>query len=477
MHEDLATQRSLARRWLGLAVGSLVLAGLFALLLVVARMPPFSDAITDALFFRRCLVVHVVLALCVWFYAFAGALYALLPARGGAGPLARLGPYIGLAGVTVLMLAAGAPGAEPVLANYVPMIDHPLFAGGLALFGVGVACTLLDGRLLPSRELAAGVFPVPSAARPLLRATALAFVLALLTFGAAAGVTPRYLEPQPYYELVAWGGGHVLQFASVAAMLAVWLILVDRAVNPTGAAIRPVMSRRLATGLAAVLVLPLLAAPILAGQGTVTGLYRLVFTRLMELGIFPVVLVVLFLCLRTLRRARREGAWPARGWRDPALCGFAASATLAVIGFVLGALIHGSNTLVPAHYHAAIGAVTVAFMAVTWPLLDALGIPLPGGRLRRAIAWQPLAFGAGQTVFALGFALAGAHGMGRKLYGQEQTARTVAETVGLSVMGLGGLIAIAAGLLFIGIVAAAWARGALRRPIHHTVPTTRGGTP
>ena len=40
--------------------------------------------------------------------------------------------------------------------------------------------------------------------------------------------TPRELDAKAYYELVFWGGGHVLQVANVAAMLAVWLEKLER---------------------------------------------------------------------------------------------------------------------------------------------------------------------------------------------------------------------------------------------------------
>ena len=57
------------RRWCALAVGSLVVAGLLSLAVVVGRLPILSRIIDDPLFFKRCLVVHVELALVVWFYA------------------------------------------------------------------------------------------------------------------------------------------------------------------------------------------------------------------------------------------------------------------------------------------------------------------------------------------------------------------------------------------------------------------------
>ena len=68
---DQSPEATSARRWVLLAVGSLLMSGVLALLLVVARVPIFSSWVTDPAFFRRCLVVHVDLSLLVWVYAFA----------------------------------------------------------------------------------------------------------------------------------------------------------------------------------------------------------------------------------------------------------------------------------------------------------------------------------------------------------------------------------------------------------------------
>ena len=59
-----------ARNWLALALGVLVFAGLFSLVVVIGRMPPFDRLVTDPLFFKRGLVAHVNLALVAWFYSF-----------------------------------------------------------------------------------------------------------------------------------------------------------------------------------------------------------------------------------------------------------------------------------------------------------------------------------------------------------------------------------------------------------------------
>jgi hypothetical protein len=436
-------RRALAR-WLAIAVGSLILAGAFSLLVVIARMPPFDRLVTDPGFFKRCLVVHVDLALVVWFFAFLAALYQLVPSQRRTNPISRGASRLAIAGVALLVAGAGVPDAMPVLSNYIPMIDDRVFALGLALLAAALTIAFLGGALLPSQESTtrAPIIAIPDGARVALRGAAIAFLLAIMTFWAATAITSRALPATSRAEAIAWGGGHVLQFASVLGMLAVWQILVARA---TGA---PPVGRKLAAALVGVLVLPLFAAPLLAAMGE-----RVPFTRLMQLGIFPVVLVFLWRTARTLERKHLA---------HPAATGFLASAALTIVGFVIGAIIHGSNTTVPGHYHASIGAVTVAYMTITFILLEAIGAPIPTPRLARLARWQPAIFGAGQLVFALGFTLAGEHGMARKSYGAEQHLRTPVETAGLVIMGSGGIVAIAGGLTFLWIVVRAWRARARR---------------
>lgn len=460
--------RRSAARWLGIAVGSLMFAGLFAVLIVIARTPVFDQLVGDPGFFKRCLVIHVDLALVAWFYAFLGALFFLIPTPPRPAKLARLGPSVAGFGLVMVMLGATATGAEPILSNYVPVIDDPLFVGGLLVFMAGLVLTLAQPRLLPGNEVESGFFPLPDAARPGLRAAAVAVLLAVVTFAASWQTTPTFLAKQAYYEAVIWGGGHVLQVASVAAMLAIWIVLVDAAAG------RSPLSRQTAGVLFGLLVLPFFAGPVLALGGTTQGVYRGGFTTLMQFGIFPVVLVVLFACVRTLVRARRERPL----LRDPRVLAFAASVALTLVGFVVGAMINGSNTLIPAHYHAAIGAVTVAFMSMTFLLFEPLGLRLTSARQRRIATWQPLVFGVGQLVFVLGFGFAGANGAGRKSFGAEQHIRTTAESLGLGVMSLGGLIAVVGGLVFLYLVTVAWRNRTAPRPAPIVAPApTRSISP
>lgn len=448
-----APEQAAARRWVLLGVGSLLLAGLLSALLVVARAPVFSGLVSDPAFFRRCLVVHVDLSLLVWIFAMATALSFLLPKPGASSIASRASVLVATAGVALLLLAAGARGAQPVLANYVPVIDHWSFDAGLVVFGLGVLLGVLDRRVLPNEPAPGSILPVPGAAVPGLRAMIVVLLLAALTFAASWSRAPRGLEPATLYELGNWGGGHVLQLASTTAMLTTWLVLLGGVLG------RPPVSRRLSSLLFGLLVLPWTVAPLLAAQGLQNVAGREGFTWLMRWGIFPAASVFLVLSLRAVAAALRDGSIGRASLRDPRLVGFLASAGLTVLGWILGASIRGSTTTIPAHYHASIGGVTVAFMAACYPLLDATGVPTRATRFaERWVPRQPALFAIGQAVFAVGFGLAGAHGMGRKLYGAEQQARSLAQKVGLGVMGFGGLLAIAGGLLFLGVVVPAWWR-------------------
>ncbi len=44
-------------------------------------MPPFDRLVSDPLFFKRGLVIHVNLALVAWFYSFIAALLFLVPGK------------------------------------------------------------------------------------------------------------------------------------------------------------------------------------------------------------------------------------------------------------------------------------------------------------------------------------------------------------------------------------------------------------
>lgn len=441
-----------ARRWFALAIGSLVIAGLLSLAVVVGRLPVLSRIIDDPLFFKRCLVVHVDLALVVWFYAFLAAMLALRsPVSGNR---IQTAAFIGaVAGVFAMLAGALVKGAQPVLANYVPVIDHPLFAAGLAAFFVGALFFYVSQLAAPSDTLRATLPPDVSIG---LQAAAVTVVIAAATWVSARAGLPEGLDVYTRAEFLAWGPGHVLQAANACAMLAVWLWLIERT---TG---KPVLRASAARLIFGALVLPQAIMPLLTVRGTMDSLYHTGATQLMRWAIFPAIVTVLVIGVRHLVRHRRNQPPRSHAART-AFTGFIASAGLAVFGMILGACIRGSTTLVPAHYHASLGAVTVAFMTAAYLVSEIVArTPSPGARrerLWRSAKWQLALFGVGQTVFVLGFAIGGAYGLGRKTYAAEQHVRSAGELTGLVVMGVGGLVAVAGGLWFLFLILREMRRG------------------
>jgi heme/copper-type cytochrome/quinol oxidase subunit 1 len=137
------------------------------------------------------------------------------------------------------------------------------------------------------------------------------------------------------------------------------------------------------------------------------------------------------------------------------------SLVLFAAGGVIGFLITGANVTVPAHYHGSIVAVTLAYMGTTYHLLPRLGFRQPRGRMVRL---QPVIYGSGQLLHVLGLAWSGGYGVQRKTAGAAQGLDRLPEIAGMGLMGLGGLIAIVGGLLFLVICfKAIWPTGSAEK--------------
>jgi heme/copper-type cytochrome/quinol oxidase subunit 1 len=116
---------------------------------------------------------------------------------------------------------------------------------------------------------------------------------------------------------------------------------------------------------------------------------------------------------------------------------------------------------IPAHYHGCIVGVTLALMGVVYLLLPRLGFGAPDVKLATL---QPYLYGGGQLLHVTGLLWSGGYGVQRKVAGGEQVLRSAGEIAGMGVMGLGGLIAVAGGLLFVVVVLRAmW--GGRRSPV------------
>ncbi len=444
------SRRLLALGWLWLCVLALLGAGVFSLLLVLSRTPYVSEFIPWIDFFHSALVVHVDLSVLVWSLSFGGILWSLNQRPGNAW-LAWTALALACLGSIIIIVSPFVRDAQPLMSNYVPVLQHPLFFAGLFTFALGFTLLVVN-----SMVFMAPVGPMMSGSGALrfgLNAAAVSAAVALICFVWSYIQMPDYLMGQSFFELLFWGGGHVLQFTYTLLMLVCWLWL-SRAAGLQLPITPRVVLVILFVGLACVFISPLiyLAFPI-------TSLEHVeLFTWLMRWGgslaTLPLALAVIMGLLRYGGTTEKEALA-----RSALQC----SLFLFGIGGMIGFLISGSNVTIPAHYHGSIVGVTLALMGVCYLLLPQLGYPL---RSMKMAIWQPIIYSAGQLMHVGGLVWSGGYGVQRKVAGAEQALDSIERVLGMGLMGFGGLVSSIGGLLFLIVVLRALVRPG--QAVHNT---------
>ncbi len=433
----MQNNKSISRWWLLLGCWSVAIAGLFSLVLVIARTPQLASMPLFTKLFHEALVVHVDLSVLVWFLAIACMLWSFV---------SRSRPIIpGLEGAALISCALGTalitlspldPGGEAMMSNYIPVIYSPLFFLGLALLFCGTALMLLH---LFSTKQNSNTFEKPLQFG--IYGAGIVTLVALFAFFWSYMQMPPEIDGTQYYELSFWGGGHVLQFTHTQMLIICWW-LVMKAISP---GFSP--DHKLAYSLFIIAPAVALLTPFAYVLHDVTSQgHRLFFTHMMIAvgGIAPLVFMVLMLPPLWNARGERKGSKRAL-WSTLFM-----SAVLFIYGGVLGLMIQGQNVVIPAHYHGSIVGITLAFMGAAYLFLPQFGYrDVSGWKLAY---WQPIVYGAGQIMHISGLAWSGGYGVLRKTPGVV-TEIAPSVKIALGFMGLGGLLAIIGGLMFV-IVAA-----------------------
>ena len=318
------------------------------------------------------------------------------------------------------------------------MLESPLFLSGLVVFGLGA--TLLVLRSLLTTPRIGQQLDGQGALGFGLNAGGVATAVALLCFAWSWIVLPTSLHGKAYYEILFWGGGHALQFTWTLLMLVAWLWLA----NACGA--RIVLSPRITVLLLLLALAGVFVTPVAYLAHDVTSVeHRNLLTWAMRLGGGPAIVPVALAAVLGVLTVRLSNDAALRPLRAALL----SSVLLFAAGGVIGVFIHGSNVRIPAHYHGSIVGVTLALMGAVYRILPALGYQAPQGRMATL---QPWLYGMGQLMHIIGLVWSGGYGVQRKVAGTDQVLRSTAEVAGMGLMGLGGLIAIIGGLLFVVVV-------------------------
>lgn len=426
------TNRRTIIAWLLLGLIALVAAGVFSILLVLARTPVVQELVPLLDFFRIALVVHVTLSVLIWLLAMSAVNWSLITTPDK--PVwDRLSFLLAALGTTIIIVCPFLGAGDPLMNNYVPVLRHPLFYVGLSLFTAGIFCHLVRA-----------ITCWPSVKQSLSGTDALRIGIALstgLTGIALLAVVaswlnlPNSMDGQIYFEFLFWGGGHIIQFSYTLLMMIAWVVLAS------ASACRFELTPRLTLVFLIFLALPVITVPFLyIAHDVTTAGHRLAFTELMKYGGLSCLPIGLAVAASLWRAPRPTGE--ARYLRATLV----SSLTLFGVGGILGFMIAGLDIVIPAHYHGATVGVTIAFMGLTYYLLPRLGF---GAIPVRMATWQPWLYGGGQLLHVAGLAWSGGYGVQRKTAGAAQGLDGIGQVAGMGLMGLGGLISVIGGLLFL----------------------------
>lgn len=424
--------RRLALAWLIVIGSALVISGLFAVLLLIARLPKLEILFTIPNFINTTPIIYFNQTTIIWFLASCGLLWSLYESQ------ITFGHRVALVFTTLGSITLGLTPligfSEPILNYYLPILRHPLFWGGIFIFSLGIFLQVL----LTLRQINLRIFlnhPAQIAAITIALTVFAAFLTLIWT-----GFHLTGWEGQTYFEFLFWGSGHIMQFAYTQLMITAWLGIA------TGLKITLRISEVVLKWLIIIGILPLLFIPVHYLRYAVASpeLHH-AFVMLMRHGggiaAIPIGLIIFY----ELIQQRGELS----NYQRPLLAALSASLILFIIGGLLGGMITMISSLVPVHYHAFTAGVRVALMGLIYHLLPILGFMPPASRLA---AIQPWLYAGGELLHIIGFTIAANLGIQSQNLLIAPVANEISAKIVVGIMEFGDLLAAIGIIVFIVVI-------------------------
>ncbi len=422
------------KNWLFLGIISLAVSGLYAILLVSARSPKVQELIPWTDLFKTALTIHVNLSVLVWLISFACVIFSITT-KDRYKTIDRIAFILSAIGTLIFTISPFFKSGEALLNNYIPILNNDIFLSGIFLFLLGfsiktvqiLAILLSNIRLLSINSKSIDLTTYTSAIIAFI--SIICFLLSYIQLS-AEGVS-SLLDIDHYYELLFWGGGHILQFLYVQIMILCWLLLAkncDLKVRLSDKIINILLLLNL------IIVLP---SPLIYVFYDITDFeYEDLFTQQMRYAGGITAIITGTLLLKSFFTKERNPLVNSLKW----------SIFLFASGGIIAMMISGVNTIIPAHYHGSIVGITLAFMGMTYVILPKLGYGEIKGKMANI---QPMLYGGGQFLHIVGFALSGGYGALRK---NPVAMESLEGKLSMGLMGAGGGISVIGGLIFIIIV-------------------------
>ncbi len=459
------------------ALATLAVGGLFALLIALTRWP--SIHLLPLEYYYRFLTLHGLDALLAWIIFFEIALVyftsaVLLGTKTYIKWLGWLGFALMLIGGGVINVIVLLGKADVMFTSYVPLKADPVYYLGVILFAVGaligfiqffinVALSRRDGGF--KRSLPLGAFGLMAAS-----------VIGVLTLAHGAGIfIPTFLwsaniiptvDPEAY-RLVFWGLGHSSQQINVCAMVAVWYMTSWFTVGG-----KPVNEKLSRTAFVLYILFinlasehHLLVDPVLSSWHKVVNTSYMMHLAVLASMIHAFAIPASFeVALRGKGYTKGLFEWLKKApWGDPAfssitisilLFGFLGGITGVIFGTEQFSIIRHNTWAITGHFHGTVVAgTTIAFMGFTYLLIPYI--------FNRQLVWkgfaqiQPYLYGVGVAMLSIGMMSAGSFGVPRRHYDITFSGAPFSFTFDpaidmfMSMTGVGALLAVAGGVLYI----------------------------
>lgn len=390
----IANTRNLDR-WLALALFALLSANLLAVLLVLMKLPIFSALASDSLF-RPLLAYHVNLAMVFWMPTVSCWLWCSLFKLPG--HKVKLAFTLSMIALLLFIVSLVDVQALVTLSNYYPVLHSVIFVSSLVLQVVAVSVLVLAVVKCPHNDTSV-LFLAKSAAYVWLILLA-SLVSNLLT----VNINVDHLES---IEQILWAPGHIQQTVNSFLIATMWAVFLnDEKTSPLF---------RLVCWLTVLsCLLALIASSVMPNQDLTIN----IFTGQMSLfSWFPMALILFKLFKETVTNKYIR-----------------LSVIVALLGVCSGVLITPGTLGVPGHYHGMTGAFNLAFFAL---LLQRRATVKKYQNVMTSL------YGAGLILLILGLTWAGWLGIGRKLIARSQGEFDVWQSMAMSSIAFGALLAVA----------------------------------
>lgn len=429
----------LAGYWLKNGVVALALAGIYSIILVFLRTPLLSSLFSNTEIFRSALVIHVNLSILVWLLSVTAAVWSYG---------IKISNYnlsfviLAFVGTGLIALSPICGQNFPVMNNYIPMLENIIFILGISLFGVSVllfACWRLFNSFVEfdSSYVSNGIgkklvnFTITSTTI-LFILVWLCFLLSYLQLQEIVKLTPISIEY--FYELLFWSGGHLLQFVYTQILILVWITLFSGLLGRESK-----FNKIFFILLNFNFIIAIIA--IFGHFYDITGNeFNEYYTKQMRYGggVAPVA-IILMICWESISKHNIISSHVINDRNNVFLISLTCSSLLFLFGGFIGLLIKGMNVTIPAHYHGSIVAISIAFMGFSF-------LPYYDQKKKSYFSLAIIILTTGQILHITGLLFAGGYGALRKTPGVEMD---IASKLCMGMMGIGGLIAIVGGLMFV----------------------------